>query len=168
MGIVIVGSKNPTKVQAVSNIFTDYDVKSLSVASHVSAQPFSDEETRIGAVNRAKVCASSQSGALGIGLEGGVMYVGRTLFLCNWGALVTETGKVFTASGARIALPVEIEKGLKTGEELSAVMDHYTNKKNVRNHEGAIGIFTNNLISREAMFTHVVQLLKGQHDFAMK
>lgn len=45
-------------------------------------------------------------------------------------------------------------------------MDAYTKKENVRSQEGAIGIFTNNLISRESMFTHVVQLLKGQYDFA--
>ncbi|GGP14358.1 DUF84 family protein [Oceanobacillus neutriphilus] len=165
---VIIGSKNPTKVEAVKNVFQGFEVSSLDVPSSVSVQPFSDEETRAGAINRAKACAASSSGAIGIGLEGGVMYVDDTLFLCNWGALATDDGELFTASGARIALPKEIENELKTAGELSIVMDAYTKKENVRSHEGAIGIFTNNLVSREDMFTHVVQLLKGQLDFANK
>lgn len=165
---VIIGSENPTKVQAVRNVFQEFEVKSLHVSSNVSAQPFSDEETRIGAVNRAKACAASQPASIGIGLEGGVMYVEDTLFLCNWGALATEDGQAFTASGARIALPKEIEHALKKAGELSVVMDAYTKKENVRSNEGAIGIFTNNIVSREAMFTHVAQLLKGQFDFANK
>lgn len=165
---VIIGSKNPTKVEAVRNVFSEFEVSSLEVPSNVSVQPFSDEETRIGAINRAKACAAGRAGSIGIGLEGGVMYVDDTLFLCNWGALATEDGELFTASGARIALPKEIENGLKTAGELSIVMDAYTKKENVRSHEGAIGIFTNNLVSRENMFTHVVQLLKGQFNFANK
>ncbi|GAA0312652.1 DUF84 family protein [Oceanobacillus oncorhynchi subsp. oncorhynchi] len=164
--IVIIGSKNPTKIQAVRNVFPEWELSSLEVPSKVSAQPFSDEETRIGAVNRAKACAAGSADAIGIGLEGGVMYVDDTLFLCNWGALAAADGTLYTASGARIALPKEIEEALKTAGELSMVMDAYTKKENVRSHEGAIGIFTNNLISRESMFTHVVQLLKGQYDFA--
>ncbi|WP_152657268.1 DUF84 family protein [Oceanobacillus sp. CFH 90083] len=163
---IIIGSKNPTKVEAVKNVFQEFDVSSLEVASNVSVQPFSDQETRIGAMNRAMACIESGAGTIGIGLEGGVMYVEDTLFLCNWGALATEDGKLYTASGARIALPKEIENGLKTAGELSMVMDAYTKKENVRSHEGAIGIFTNNLVTRENMFTHVVQLLKGQYDFA--
>ncbi|MFD1453841.1 MULTISPECIES: DUF84 family protein [Oceanobacillus] len=165
---VIIGSKNPTKVEAVRNVFSNFEVNSLEIPSNVSVQPFSDEETRIGAINRAKGCISGEAGSIGIGLEGGVMYVDDTLFLCNWGALATADGELFTASGARIALPKEIEKELKTAGELSVVMDAYTKKENVRSHEGAIGIFTNNLVSREDMFTHVVQLLKGQLDFANK
>ncbi|WP_080875010.1 DUF84 family protein [Oceanobacillus timonensis] len=163
---ITIGSENPTKIAAVKNIYHDFEVRSLQVPSGVSAQPFSDEETQLGAMNRAKACAASSADGIGIGLEGGVMYVGDTLFLCNWGALATEDGKLYTASGARIALPKEIEDGLQTAGELSVVMDEYTKKENVRSQEGAIGIFTNNLVSRENMFTHVVQLLKGQYDFA--
>lgn len=126
---VIIGSKNPTKVEAVRNVFSNFEVNSLEVPSNVSVQPFSDEETRIGAINRAKGCISGEAGSIGIGLEGGVMYVDDTLFLCNWGALATADGELFTASGARIALPKEFEKELKTAGELSVVMDAYTKKK---------------------------------------
>ncbi|MFD1851083.1 DUF84 family protein [Oceanobacillus bengalensis] len=162
---IVIGSKNPTKINAVSNIFKEANVASLDVPSRVSAQPFSDEETREGAINRAMQCALSTKGFIGIGLEGGVMYVGDRLYLCNWGALVTEDEKVFTASGARIVLPSEIDEALRTGKELGLIMDNYAKRQEVRKKEGAIGIFTNDLITREEMFTHVVKLLRGQWEY---
>lgn len=162
---IIIGSNNPTKIKAVQDVFTSAEVTSLNVPSNVSAQPFSDEETRTGAINRAVYCAKSTSNAIGIGLEGGVMYIDQQLFLCNWGALVTPSYKTFTASGARILLPEEIAMKLKAGSELGDLMDDYALKKEVSKREGAIGIFTNNLITRKEMFEHVVLLLKGQWEY---
>jgi inosine/xanthosine triphosphatase len=162
---IIIGSKNPTKILAVKDIFPGADVTSLDAASGVSPQPFSDEETKQGAVNRATRCMKSAPDTIGIGLEGGVMYVGHQLYLCNWGALVTPDEHIFTASGARIVLPAEIEAGLKDGKELGDMMDGYARKQEVRKKEGAIGIFTNNLVSRKDMFSHVVKLLRGQWEY---
>ncbi|MEC5421888.1 DUF84 family protein [Virgibacillus sp. C22-A2] len=162
---IIVGSKNPTKIKAVQEVFANGVISSLDVESHVAAQPFSDEETRKGAINRAIQCAESIRNGMGIGLEGGVMYVDNRLFLCNWGALVTQNGTIYTASGARILLPEEINQQLKSGMELGDVMDSYSKKHDVRKKEGAIGIFTNDLVSRQEMFTHVVRLLRGQWEY---
>lgn len=165
---IVIGSKNPTKINAVHDVFKTDKVVSLDAKSDVSDQPLSDEETRLGAINRAKACAKSAPHSLGIGLEGGVMQLNDDLYLCNWGALVTADGTVFTASGARIILPKKIAEQLKTGAELGDLMDEYTHKTGVRNEEGAIGVFTNNLISRKKMFTHIVTLLKGQWEYFEK
>lgn len=162
---IIVGSKNPTKLRAVESVFSDSTIISLDVPSDVSVQPFSDEETMQGAINRATECARSSQKSIGIGLEGGVMYVADKLYLCNWGALVTHDEQIFTAAGARIRLPKEIETQLKAGFELGDLMDHYAEKQAVRNHEGAIGIFTNDLVARQEMFSHVVLLLRGQWEY---
>jgi inosine/xanthosine triphosphatase len=162
---IIVGSKNPTKVNAVQDVFSDMDVSGVDVPSQVSAQPFSDEETMQGAINRATQCAEIARDTVGIGLEGGVMYVADQLYLCNWGALVTPEKEVFTASGARVLLPKEIEKELKQGIELGNIMDYYARRKGVSKKEGAIGIFTNDHLSRQEMFAQVVTLLKGQWEY---
>ncbi|GGF05832.1 NTPase [Halobacillus andaensis] len=159
---IYIGSTNPTKVEAVKRVFSNDDVSSVEVESKVAAQPFSDEETLEGAVNRARECAIMKKSELGIGLEGGVMEIDDDLFLCNWGVLVDQKENVYRASGARIPLPDEIKEGLKTGRELGELMDAYASSANVSKHEGAIGIFTNGVIKREEMFTHVVKLLKGQ------
>jgi len=162
---IMVGSKNPTKIKAVEDVFSEADITSLDVATDVPPQPFSDEETKQGAINRALASMEYNNSALGIGLEGGVMHVGDQLYLSNWGALVTEDDHIYTASGARIMLPKEIEVQLKAGLELGDIMDHYTEKTGVRNKEGAIGVFTNELILRPEMFTHVVKLLRGQWEY---
>lgn len=162
---VTIGSQNQTKVNAVQNVFNDYVVNAIHASSRVSSQPSSDEETMKGAINRALASFHSNPDGIGIGLEGGVMYIDDQLFLCNWGALVSRDDNIYTASGARILLPKEIEDKLKSGMELGDIMDDYTHQHGVRHNEGAIGIFTNLLVSRKDMFEHVVTLLRGQWEY---
>lgn len=165
---VVIGSKNPAKIAAVKDVFTEAAVTARDAPSLVSDQPFSDVETRQGAVNRASHSLKVASAAIGIGLEGGVMYVDDELYLCNWGALITRDKAIFTASGARILLPAGIECELKKEIELGDVMDAHARRRDVRKKEGAIGIFTNDHISRKEMFVHVVRMLRGQWEYAQK
>ncbi|GAX90221.1 DUF84 family protein [Effusibacillus lacus] len=62
---VAVGSSNPAKVKAVQAAFEalghQVHVVGFDVESGVSAQPFSDEETVEGALNRAKAAIHMQS-----------------------------------------------------------------------------------------------------------
>ncbi|MFD2630481.1 DUF84 family protein [Oceanobacillus kapialis] len=162
---IVIGSQNPTKIEAVRTVFAFDHVTPLDVPSNVAPQPMSDEETRQGAINRAMQCVNSEGAHLGFGLEGGVMEVEGALFLCNWGALVTKDEKIYTASGARVALPEEFTKELQAGVELGILMDTYVKRKGISKKEGAIGIFTNDLVSRQAMFTHVTTLLRGQWEY---
>ncbi len=159
---VYIGSQNPTKIDSVKNVFFEDEVIGVDVESKVSAQPFSDEETLEGAINRARESVTMKKADLGIGLEGGVMEIGEDLYLCNWGALIDRKENLYTASGARIRLPDQIKQGLEKGLELGEVMDQFTEKENVRKNEGAIGIFTNGEIERAEMFIHIVKLLTGQ------
>lgn len=71
---IIIGSKNPAKISAVQAAFSDYeaDIMSEDVPSGVNDQPFSDEETIKGAINRAFGALEISGGQIGIGLEGGV------------------------------------------------------------------------------------------------
>ncbi|PKG24953.1 DUF84 family protein [Niallia nealsonii] len=168
---ICIGTKNPAKINAVKEGFQSYENASfiaLNIPSLVSEQPFSDEETIQGAVNRAKGAVLEGAGDIGIGLEGGVHRTRDGLYICNWGALSTVNGEVFISGGARIPLPCEIEKQLLLGGELGIVMDQYANKHNVRHHQGAIGILTNGKITRSAMFTHVMDLLIGQYEYKNK
>lgn len=159
---IVLGSHNRAKLAAVEAVFTDAHIICENIASNVSAQPLSDEETMQGAINRAAGAAKQIDDAYGIGLEGGVMTINDEIYLCNWGALQTPSGAVITASGARIILPSTFKQPLQCGTELSELMDAWANKRNIRHNEGAIGIFTNGEINRSAMFVHVLQLLKGQ------
>ena len=126
---IVIASLNKTKVKAVAAVFQDCEVIPKSLPSDVSDQPIGDEETRKGAINRAKHAAALAENSIGIGLEGGVMFVDHELYLCNWGALVDQHKHVFTASGARIRLPDDFQKDLLNGVELSVLMDAFTKKK---------------------------------------
>lgn len=167
---IVIGSKNPAKISAVRQIFTavHYEFETINVTTGVSEQPFSDEETIKGAINRATNALVEGNGQIGIGLEGGVQETKIGLFLCNWGALVTSHEPPIVAGGARILLPEEVAIRLREGEELGPVMDDYTKKQNIRINEGAIGIFTNELIQRAEMFSHITHLLLGQYLYRLK
>ncbi|AZU63640.1 DUF84 family protein [Neobacillus mesonae] len=167
---VIIGSKNPAKIAAVKNSFSEQQIEfsSLDIPSGVSGQPFSDEETIKGAINRAAGALREGNGDIGIGLEGGVQETSQGLFICNWGALAAKGMEPIIAGGSRILLPEEVAARLRAGEELGPVMEEYAKKKNVSKQEGAIGVFTNCMVNRAEMFTHVMNLLIGQYTYQQK
>lgn len=167
---IVVGSTNLAKVKAVKEVFKCDEVVGISVSSGVRDQPFSDEETIRGAVNRARNALKRLDADLAIGLEGGVAETPFGLMLTSWGSLI-ETGdpqNPIIAGGARILLPDEIRARLHQGEELGPVMDEFSQRDHVRSREGAIGIFTNGRIDRTQMFIHILQILKGQLEYREK
>ena len=164
---VVVGSTNKAKVQAVQSVISEsWILSSIDASSEVSEQPFSDEETIQGAINRANNALLKTDAQLAIGLEGGVVETPFGLFLCNWAALrVRGIEKVYIAGGARIPLPKEVAIELRKGRELGPIMEEYSNKIDVRSNEGAVGIFTNGKITRAKMFEHIIELLIGQYEY---
>lgn len=166
---IAIGTTNPTKVNAVKEAFGNLisaEFQAFSVASGVSEQPLSDDETITGAINRANAARLECEATIGIGLEGGVVSTKMGYFLCNWGAIVDERNEPIVAGGSRILLPTELGEQVFNGKELGVVMDEYTNQHNVRQNEGAIGIFTSGYVNRTEMFTHISKLLHGQYLFS--
>lgn len=159
----VVGSTNQVKIEAVRRVLSPYgyEVSGEEVSSLVSNQPLSDEETINGARNRALNCSSAE---LKIGLEAGVTFINDTLFLTNYGVLISDSGKEYIAGGARIPLP-EVIKDLilNQGKELADAMDFYFKTNDIKHNEGAVGYFTNNVVKRVDLFVHIVQLLYGQY-----
>lgn len=169
---VAVGTKNKAKLKAVEKVVVDtlsheIELLSISVESGVADQPFSEEETRQGAINRAKAAATQTGAEVGFGLEGGVKWVGKELYLCNWAALAT-VDTVYTAAGAQIPLPKEVAQALLSGEELGPIMDRYVGERDTRQNAGAIGVFTDGLIDRAEMFEPIIMMLVGQYRYWAK
>ncbi|HEY4553640.1 MAG TPA: DUF84 family protein [Bacillaceae bacterium] len=164
---VAVGSRNQAKIKAVKDTFQELgwhlQVIPVDAPSNVSGMPFSDVETMQGAANRAEYCLLHEDADIAVGLEGGVTETPFGLYLCNWGALAEKGKEPLLAGGARIRLPDEIAERLRAGEELGPVMEGYSQKENVRSKEGAVGIFTDGLIKRDQMFSHIMKLLIGQY-----
>ncbi|PWA09484.1 DUF84 domain-containing protein [Pueribacillus theae] len=167
---VAVGSKNRAKLLAVERIASDMGMNVFvhPVPSGVSPQPLSDNETKEGALNRARGALQHPKCSIGIGLEGGVDKLENQWFVCNWGALVDAGGIEIVSSGARFLLPKAVCCELVKGKELSTVMDEFAGKKNIGQSEGAVGIFTNGLVTRSEMYEHLVKILFGQYLFYKK
>lgn len=164
---VAVGTKNKAKVQAVKAVVTQFygaSIEALAVASDVSEQPMTNEETRQGAINRARHARSEGNAELGFGLEGGVTLIDGQLYICNWVALATPQ-RIYTAAGAQLPLPPIVADAVLAGEELGPVMERYAQQKDVRQHQGAIGIFTDGLVTRQQMFEHILLLVIGQYRY---
>ena len=103
---IIIGSKNPAKITAVKNVFLmKGEFVSLDIPSGVSEQPFSDEETIKGAINRAVGALKQGNGDIGIGLEGGVQETSYGLLDLQLGRSCNERGGPVIAGGARIPSP---------------------------------------------------------------
>lgn len=84
---VVVASQNPVKKEAVFNGFSAYfpaiEMVTMEVESGVSDQPFTDEETKKGARNRAENARKlTQEADFWVGIEGGIQAVdtGLTAF----------------------------------------------------------------------------------------
>lgn len=161
-----IASKNQAKINAVSTALEELGIEghliSQEAPSGVAEQPRTIEETRRGAINRAKAIIS-QPLDMAIGLEGGVYELDGEMYLCNWGALATNSGMLYTAAGAQIPLPRAIADQLRAGRELGPVMDEYVKETGTRLHKGAVGILTAGAVKRDEMFRHIVKLLVGQY-----
>ena len=166
----IIGTTNKAKLRACEEVLKVYyphsKITGRSISSDVSNQPFGDEETQDGALNRARKASASGQSVIGIGLEGGVRLINDKLYICNWGALCLPDGSEFTAGGAQIQLPDEIAREVQSGKELGPVVDQYYHKQNTRHNEGAIGILTNGAVSRSDLFAHILHLLIGQWQYS--
>lgn len=162
-----IGTNNPAKTSAVKRLchihFQDAFISEYKAQSLVSEQPLSDEETILGAKNRAAHVLELSDVQLAFGLEGGVKDLNGQMYICNWGALALRDGTFFVAGGAQIPLPEEVANSIREGFELGPIMDAYTKRVGISHSEGAVGVFTNGLLNRQKMFEHIVTMLIGQY-----
>ncbi len=169
---IVIGTKNKAKTAAVETVLAQYmdnlQFEHMDVPSGVSEQPMSDAETRQGAINRAQHALAASDATMGFGLEGGVYEIDGLIYCCNWGAVTLRDGTIIASSGASFVLPEVVANRIRAGEELGPVMDDFTRTADIRQHAGAIGIFTNGLVNRKEMFEHIVTLLVGQVQYVQK
>ncbi len=170
--IIAIGSKNPTKINAVKTViselgFEKIEIVSKEVNSLVSLQPRSDEETRQGAINRATAALDSIPKAeWGVGIEGGVREI-KYFYRKNltteiietaWCAIIDRKGNIALGGGAEFQLPPIITAQIKKGKELGPTADELLGRKEIRKEEGVIGVFSNNFLTRQVIYEQLVRL----------
>lgn len=168
---IAVGSTRRPKLQAVQEAIASFadklsphaaiEIQGHEVASGVSHTPSSREELMQGARQRAealhKMLAGLGDGAdYFVGLEGGLDVAvesgTRRVFLESWAHVTDGVRGHFGCSGS-IELPGALaEEILSRGTELSAAIDRFAGAVGIRDGQGAWGVLTENLVSRQESF----------------
>jgi inosine/xanthosine triphosphatase len=162
---IAIGSKNPVKIAAAQailhQVFPEADFITVEVPSGVPEQPWGDEETRTGALNRARAAREQSRADYGLGLEGGVVETPSGLMTCAWCVMVDTQGRVGIGGGVHILLPAAVAAGLRRGGELGPLMDRLIGEDNTKQKQGAVGILTNGLSNRQTAYEQIVAMATG-------
>ncbi len=179
--IILVGSTNPVKVNAAtiaaSETWPEVQVQGFAVDSGVKEQPMSDEETKQGAMNRAKKVLtragkfnkriknkmdSSQQQILGMGLEGGVLIDNNDqMWTTVWGAVIDQDEQIYFSNGARIKVPALVAQEILNGGEMGPIIADYLNQPGLKTREGLIGVVTKNFVDRTEEYAAIAKLALG-------
>lgn len=174
---VIVASKNPTKLASTKQAFDHYfkgqkiTYASSEVASGVSDQPMSIEETIQGAINRAKA-ASSPDADFSVGIEGGMSfykiggheYAVELSWVCVYDC---QTGTNEIASSAGFPVFPKVIKHLHNGQNLTQAMAKEYGLQDLGQKNGYIGWLSGDVITRqssnyEAVYLALSSLMKEE------
>lgn len=157
---IIVGSKNPVKIEAAREVFSIYfdnpEVESYDAPSGVNAQPVGDETFR-GAFNRAFHLYSLFNDKSGkadfyVGIEGGISMQYDRWFAFGCMCIIDSKKRHSYGLSPFFELPDTITQKLLDGVELGAVMDELTKRENTKQKEGAIGFFTRGVMNRKELY----------------
>ncbi|HVA95287.1 MAG TPA: inosine/xanthosine triphosphatase [Candidatus Dormibacteraeota bacterium] len=149
-----------------------FEVVGVDVPSGVGHTPSSREESMAGARNRAEALARlgserAEPWAYFVGLEGGLDVIReqspasgisrRIVFLESWAYVLDGSGAGAFGRSGGIELPETLAaEVLDEGVELSAAIDRRAGGQGIRNAQGAWGVLTNNLVTRQDAFRTAV------------
>ena len=168
---IAVGSTRRPKLQAVHEAAGSFasalapnarvEIQGYEVESGVSHTPVSREELMQGARQRAEALwkllrEAATSADYCVGLEGGLHVVSgdgeRRVFLESWAYVSDGVRGHFGCSGS-IEVPEALAKEVVTGGvELAAAIDRFAGAVGIRDGQGAWGVLTGNMISRQESF----------------
>ena len=167
--VVAVGSTRPLKLRAVSDAIqafgpaldagAQFDVLGVEVSSGVGHTPQSRSELMAGARGRVEALAGvararREEWGYFVGLEGGLDVLhenGRRMaFLESWAFVTDAAGRESWGHAGGVLLPAALAaEVLDRGAELSAAIDAFSGAQGIRDAQGAWGVLTGNLITRQ-------------------
>jgi inosine/xanthosine triphosphatase len=170
--IVAVGSTRRPKLNAVWEALTVfgpslnenalYDIAAVEVPSGVRHTPLSREDLMAGARQRAEALVRiarerNESWKYFVGLEGGLDVVhegnARWVFLENWAYVTDDGGRgAFGQSGAVLLPEPLVVRVVDEGVELAEAIDAFAGAHGIRDAQGAWGVLTRNMITRQDAF----------------
>jgi inosine/xanthosine triphosphatase len=158
---VAVASKNPVKIESIRLAFlkmfpkTSFKINGFSVPSDISSQPIGEKETQSGAKNRVKNLSKIVKSDYYIGIEGGSKHVGRGMETFAW-VVIKSQNKISKSRTSSFFLPKKIIELINQGKELGEADDIVFNRQNSKQSNGAVGILTNDVVTRTSYYEQAV------------
>lgn len=164
MKLVVVASENPVKIEAVRHGFhrmfegEKFKVAGMAADSGVSDQPMTDEAARDGALNRAKNARIAvPGGTFWVGVEGGCDYQDDEMVAFAWIVVISDEQES-CARTAQFRLPKKVQSLVESGLELGTADDQVFGRKNSKQKSGAVGLLTENVVTRKTLYEQAVIL----------
>ncbi len=159
---IAIGSTNPVKCNAARAVLTplypDAELVCLDVPSGVSGAALgrcrnTDRRAQPGA-RRARTNRRRSRGRAGRRRAGVRIWAAHRRVVCAGGpARSDRRGRQFVRPAA-----ASVAADVRQGIELGAAMDRLVNKQNTKHQNGAIGILTNNLETRQSAYEMIIRL----------
>ena len=164
MDKIYIGSSNPVKIESTRNAFglifpeKSFEFIGLPVNSGVRHQPFGEEETLKGAMNRASLVKREHpEAAYWIGIEGGLNRIGDEVHAFAW-IVVMNDNRTAKARTATFEIPGPLRDLIEQGYELGDADDKVFRRSNSKHHDGTIGKLTGGIIDRVEYYKHALIL----------
>ncbi|MBN7809585.1 inosine/xanthosine triphosphatase [Algoriphagus sp. H41] len=162
--LVLVGSKNPVKISCTEDAFTrafnkSFLVDGINAPSGVPDQPKGDDETLLGAKNRAHNSQQVFPEAnFWVGIEGGVDEDASGMFAFAWIYVLAKNGKNSQSRTGTFYLPKAVAKLVKQGVELGKADDLVFDQENSKQQGGSVGILTHGVVDRSEYYRQAIIL----------
>ena len=160
---ITVASQNPVKLNAALAAFQqmlpaeEFAVAGVSVASGVPDQPTSLGETMAGARIRAENAqVAAPESDYWVGIEGGIEDSPLGMACFARVHVIGRDGVTGLGQTAVFYLPREVAALVRGGMELGHADDRVFGRDNSKQANGAIGLLTDDLVDREAYYTHAM------------
>ena len=171
---ILIGSKNPVKLEAVEEAFSLYysniTIIGISVESRVPDQPINNE-TFVGAENRALALKELNTvqnlmADFFVGIEGGIQNNHNKWFAFGCMCIIGKDGKKSFGTSAHFELPKIVTNQLLDRKELGHVMDEIMKQENTKQKGGAISYFTAGKMNRKELYIPgiISALIPFQHE----
>ncbi|MDL2242002.1 inosine/xanthosine triphosphatase [Bacteroidales bacterium OttesenSCG-928-L03] len=149
---VAVGSTNRIKVEAVRSVmervFTDVIIIPTEVSSGVPEQP-KEEQTRQGAVNRAKAAIGDND--LAVGIEAGVFETEDGLYDFQYCAILDKEGRMTIGVGPGFRYTDDIASLVSKGMTVSEAIHNIYGSVDIGKKQGAVGLLSDGLLDRKTL-----------------
>jgi non-canonical (house-cleaning) NTP pyrophosphatase len=151
---IVLGSPSTDKMvileKALIGKITYDSIEGVAADSEVSDQPLSDEETSLGACNRAKNALKLSDAQLSFGLEGGLVEIENRLHLLCVAAV--WDGKIVTFGSSKpLPLPLSVSNGVRENQQFGELIREYQQHANKQEQ-----VLVNELVSREQSFIRAI------------